>query len=269
MNILINSLNNMDININQDQDQDQDQDENQLNQDQLNQDLDQNEISDEEIECNCPSCLKWISKIKNEISLYKIFNGYITHKMYLVDYIKNENEIYIKIIGGLNKKNQQRESYQINLNLHYKNFTCTCKDFLYRSQMCKHIMFLVFKVTSKIMLFPHFRNEFLETKRLTSDQLNNFINIIESNKVWNSNYSLNTVNKQFKNPNLDINLDLCAICYEKLSTENSSEHSLLKCPECKKNVHEKCMEIWLTQQKTCVYCRSSVFSSYIKINIKK
>jgi hypothetical protein len=45
----------------------------------------------------------------------------------------------------------------------------------------------------------------------------------------------------------------CPICFE-LVVEGDGR---VNCPDCENHVHKECMEIWLTRNNTCVYCRSS------------
>jgi hypothetical protein len=72
--------------------------------------------------------------------------------------------------------------------------------------------------------------------------------------------------------------DECPICYDVLLNEEYSHRPksthqgdfkiemLLSCPDCKNYVHPKCMEKWLEYNKTCVYCRSDIWT---KLNEKK
>lgn len=211
--------------------------------------------------------LDWIDSITNidqQIILYKIFNDYNSHKIYLIESIYNENNLEIKLLGGLNKKNT-RDNYQIIINLQDKIFNCSCKDFLYRSNtknsICKHISFLVFKVASLFFDNNFNINIFLETKKLTESQFNKFKYIIDSNKLWNSKYALQTINTQFKNNDRNFSQDkLCPICYNEFNNE-----PLLNCPKCNNSIHEECMNIWLQYKKTCVYCRNDIWEDYQKI----
>ena len=53
----------------------------------------------------------------------------------------------------------------------------------------------------------------------------------------------------------------CPICYCTMGA-NDKDNPVIGCPECKNNVHAKCMQKWLTKRNTCVYCRSTAWINY-------
>lgn len=213
-----------------------------------------------------------IPNINQQTTLYKIFNDFDSHKFYIIESIYNTNDFEIKLLGGLNKKNI-RNNYFITLDLQDKTFKCSCKDFIYRSNnnnntICKHISFLIFRVT-RLFFNTNFNwtytrktiTIFLETKKLTEKQFNQFT---DNFKLHNNTYTLQNLNKQFKN-SLQNNYNLlqntlCPICLIKFNNNKS----LLQCPKCNNNVHEECMNIWLQCKKTCVYCRNDIWKNYNK-----
>lgn len=57
--------------------------------------------------------------------------------------------------------------------------------------------------------------------------------------------------------------DDCPICFEGLLGDQK-DHAIVGCPECKNNVHVKCITKWLQMNasKTCVYCRSPAWKQF-------
>ena len=56
----------------------------------------------------------------------------------------------------------------------------------------------------------------------------------------------------------------CPICFDII--ENNSNR--INCPDCKKHIHKECMDIWLSRNKTCVFCRSTMWKYYDKCFIQ-
>ena len=54
--------------------------------------------------------------------------------------------------------------------------------------------------------------------------------------------------------------DLCPICYDDMTISQGP----LSCPCCKNCIHKVCMEVWLENKDTCVYCRSDIWKTYEK-----
>lgn len=196
------------------------------------------------------------NKYQNDI-LSKLFNGSYG-KMYLVKYKKNEkNQIVIDILGSRNK--DYRSNYTVILHKEYYNFTCNCKDYIYRANVnnivCKHITFILCKVAC---IFDY---KYFISKRLSNCQLNAVINVIENDRIWNNtDISIKNINSNFEKNIRKLNKeDSCPICYDIFG-----DKELVSCPDCKGYIHKECMCIWLKTSKTCVCCRSNKFSNYIK-----
>jgi len=173
---------------------------------------------------------------------------------YLVDYIDTDNIHCIKILGDV-KNNGTREEY--NIKLHNKQFSCNCKDFIYRSKkydiVCKHISFLVCKVGNIYDI------NYYITKILSDTYYTQFINIITSKTLWDTDISINNINKKFKQNKKELSSDdVCPICYDELlNTE------IISCTNCNNYIHTHCIKVWLEKHNTCVYCRDTCFSNYI------
>lgn len=82
-----------------------------------------------------------------------------------------------------------------------------------------------------------------------------FINKINQQSELNSDYTSEPYKKNDKEQS-------CPICCEEFNAEGVS--NLLDCPQCKNSIHKECMEIWLTKNDNCVYCRKE-WADYILI----
>ena len=195
---------------------------------------------------------KFISEMDYNIEQKAILYNLKYSKHYLVDNENNENNeniINIIILGDI--KNNIRQRYTILFNKIKGNFICNCKDFQFRAHkkniVCKHISFIVCKVC-KVLDHNYFK-----TKKMSDDNIKYITEYITNKESW-------TINKEFLINKYDKN-DICGICCDTFNNTN-----VINCPECKNYVHKECIEIWLIRNKTCVYCRSNIFSNYEKIN---
>ena len=201
-------------------------------------------------------------------------------EIYLIDYIKNTSTDKKKantvgsftILGSMTKKG--RAQYEIRLYKQESNeprsFWCSCPDHKFNSAKkgtcCKHICMIVCKVAK--VLDPLF----FETKKLTDAQYTNLLSKLESRETLlteNCRPSGMVFNKITKALTED---DICPICYDEFNTpaldQCSSEVALtqipgvLSCPSCKNCMHQVCMEVWLENKDTCVFCRSDIWKNY-------
>jgi hypothetical protein len=59
--------------------------------------------------------------------------------------------------------------------------------------------------------------------------------------------------------------DECIICFDTLLGQK--EEMMVSCPVCHNIIHKLCMQKWLENgNKTCVYCRSTVWENTVKKN---
>lgn len=202
---------------------------------------------------------EFISKVENDHQsdiLLKLYCGR-SGNMYLSDYKFEEQIIRVEMLGSRTSKGC-REQYTISIN-NSNRVSCNCKDFTFRSNklgiVCKHICFILCKVSGIL------DTTFFETKKLTDFQFNKIKKILENNALWKNRYiSVKDINKEFQNNNNNFNpSDICPICCDSFQDKSKT----ISCPQCKNYIHEKCMSIWLERKKTCVYCRSEIFSDYI------
>lgn len=212
--------------------------------------------------------------IQQEKRYEKIF----TEPLYQIDFKQLDNKSIFVISGST------KNVYEVSL--HKKQFGCNCPDAKTWSRkhhvVCKHVCFVLFRVTKifnkkengiyfgKDTEFPTL---FFDTHKLSDneqDYVDSFLNkkqfgtdvISETLKMKYleriNNHSCSIFSQSTKVIDSD---DECPICYDKLL----SEDTLLSCPECKNHVHSKCMEKWLEYNKSCVYCRSEIWT---KLNDK-
>jgi hypothetical protein len=226
------------------------------------------DIQDEHNEVN----YRWINRDPNEITnlIETVKNDYqsdiilslftnLANKMYLVDHREDSFNIEIDLLGS-KKSSLKREKYTIIFNKSQADFTCNCKDFVYRAKsrdiVCKHITFIICKVLG---IYDHI---FFETKKLSQDYQKRMTRVIGGLGIWNNNeISVKHLNSEFiKNTVRKLNTeDLCPIC-----CDTFGDKEIISCPSCHQFVHKSCMDIWLKQSDKCIYCRSSKFINYIK-----
>lgn len=173
------------------------------------------------------------------IKKHKSENDNIVIKEILI----NNNCFNIKIIGNCKKK------YLLNFSSKENGgITCNCPDFMYRSNICKHIFFIIGKVSKCY-------NELNNIDKL--DDIYQYYSTISNGiklnkKIINSNKSAN--NNIIINNNVLLN-SKCSICQI-----NFSDNDLWKCNICKNIFHSTCInQWWLIDSKMkncCAVCRS-------------
>ena len=66
---------------------------------------------------------------------------------------------------------------------------------------------------------------------------------------------------KFKPTHITCTDELCPVCYQDME----KPEDLVRCPTCKNNMHEECINIWFrTGKSTCVMCRSEVWNEYLR-----
>ena len=71
-------------------------------------------------------------------------------------------------------------------------------------------------------------------------------------------YDKETSKTLFTNGKDICNDDDCSICYDILKNDKK----LVTCPTCKNWFHEHCVNRWLQNHETCVYCRSTIWKQF-------
>jgi len=224
---------------------------------------------------------RWVNRDPNEITelIETVKNDYqsdiilslftnLANKMYLVDHREDSFKIEVDLLGSKKKITSSslgggtpfREKYTIIFNKSEANFTCDCKDFVYRAKqrdiVCKHITFIICKVLGI------YDNTFFETKKLDLVYQRRMSRVISGSGIWyNNELSVKHLNSEFnKNTIRKLNIEeTCPICCDAFSNVKT-----ISCPECHQFVHKHCIDIWLERSDKCVYCRSNIFSNYVK-----
>jgi len=249
--------------------------------DQVN-DYDQHNDPDTSLGSVTPS---WVNRDPNEITslIETVKNDYqsdiilslftnLSNKMYLVDHREDSFKIELDLLGSKKKSASSRqrpslgggtltrEKYTVIFNKSQSNFTCNCKDFVYRAKsrdiVCKHITFIICKVLG---IYDH---TFFETKKLKLIYQKRMARIIGGSGIWHNNeISVKHINYKFnKNTVRKLNTEeTCPICCDAFSNVET-----ISCPECHQFVHKSCIDVWIETSKTCIYCRNSIWSNYIK-----
>jgi hypothetical protein len=179
-------------------------------------------------------------------SLTKLLDTDESNQIYLVNYKKNGKKYHSEftILGTL--RAGKRSEYKVIL-LNDGKFKCNCKDFKFNSsdRVCKHICFLMCRVAKM------YSKNFFTTHILTKEEFKKFTEI---------EFTIKNIENDFAPVESKAGED-CSICFDKLSLE-----AIIACPDCHNNIHKRCMEVWLEKNKTCLFCRSTSWGSYIKIS---
>lgn len=170
----------------------------------------------------------------------------LKQSMYLLEYNCDSNENYKFIVEGStinnytvqikfdkevsNGNNLFEEQY-----LHEKCLSCTCPDYKTRHQICKHIMFILFRV-----LQFDVNNEI----KITEFKERYIKNIVEKKNTLNDN----------ANDNDKFEIELCVICYEDITNRKYKSG----CKQCSGVYHTKCLSVWRRRNNSCPCCRISL-----------
>ncbi len=185
-----------------------------------------------------------------------------SEKLFLIKQFNNNSELNFEVVGST------KNIYKICIS--NNKFSCDCYDAKSWAKkynvLCKHICFTLFKVLKLKNI-----NNICKCKKLNNEEFKYAQSIIKQNNIDEDLISDDLINKYNKLLNsknnifsVDINSlnldDDCPICYETLDGE------LLKCPQCHNYMHNLCMKKWLQFNKSCVYCRSTIWSKYNESN---
>jgi hypothetical protein len=197
---------------------------------------------------------------------YKRFLKLSEDELYLIDF---NDKLEFHISGST------KNIYKVIMTGH--NFWCDCPDSKSWAKkyhvVCKHVCFVLFKVV-KLFSSSNIENignktQFFTTLNLSDEELDKIKLFIKNKSVSSDiiNQSLiDKYNKIANQPSINIfgnstksidQDDECPICYDILLSQDISK--LLSCPECKNYVHDGCMKKWLEYNKSCVYCRSTIW----------
>lgn len=207
-----------------------------------------------------------------------------TEPLYQIDFQQQEDKNIFFISGST------KNVYEVVLN--NRKFQCSCPDAKTWSKkhhvVCKHICFVLFRVSKMFVklgdkiYFGHDLDQsssFFDTHKLNDKErefMDNFLSKRQfgtdvMNEGLKEKYlervNITTTSQIFQKSTKVLEMtDECPICYDVLLNEEYTIEMLLSCPECKNYVHPKCMSKWLEYNKSCVYCRSDIWT---KLNEKK
>lgn len=142
---------------------------------------------------------------------------------------------------------------------------CDCPDFKTHCQkhdvVCKHIVFLLFRVLKETSLLFFSDNKFDETAiaRVLQSSRPLICRATELKAEMQKDYAKASLGPDFSvNRQVDPDDD-CPICFDSLNRARCCQ-----CPDCQNVLHIACVVKWLStsHHKSCVYCRSSVWSRF-------
>jgi Ring finger domain len=181
-----------------------------------------------------------------------------------IDKLK-EDEFYLIGFDGKEEilmTGSKKDVYTVNLKKN-GSMTCNCPDSKNHAKkhgvVCKHVCFIYLKICKGTDM------EFFDHKKLNDSNLEK---LKARTKALTNSDIAKTMYKSYLNQTTKVDgfdkatkveaadEEFCPICFDDLS------ENVKYCPECSKPVHEKCIEKWLQQHNTCIYCRSDVWKQY-------
>ena len=215
-----------------------------------------------------------ITNLDQASILSNLINPLKKDEVYLMDYVKNISTEKKKanlignftILGSMTKKGRTEYDIKLFNSNEPKSFWCSCPDHKFNSTKkgtcCKHICMIVCKV-AKIL-----DSNFFETKKLSEEQYNSLLIKLDSREILLTENCYPS-DPAFQNTKVLMDDDVCGICYDDLNVFNDTSNTLsvkiLSCPCCKNCTHQTCMEVWLENKDTCVFCRSDIWKNYNKV----
>lgn len=152
-------------------------------------------------------------------------------------------------------------------------FTCSCPDMdkvLPTQRVCKHICFVLFRVLKHPLAEK--ARFFGAQCTLTPEQTHSLVEVCMQRR-FALNAGVEPANVLTFGAQKAVEVgDECPICYMAFASDafdaSVGVGGMVGCPDCKNNVHKRCMEKWLETRHTCIYCRSGVWRQYYKTRYK-
>ena len=201
------------------------------------------------------------------------FQKVFSDNLYLLKIVKNKYDFIFNISGSTHNI----YSVKIINNQEHNHIFCNCPDMKKRCSLhnvlCKHILFIIFKV---VKLFKYCNslssitlNEdgelFLSNKTLSKDHIeiiSVFIDVFNFDSdvdFVNVDYitKFNELKPKIKDSNKITNVTNCVICFDDFTPEwiKANDDLLSKCLVCVGMFHIECLNKWLEHNNTCPYCR--------------
>ena len=174
------------------------------------------------------------------------FRG-LTQPLYIVEYYKVTNPIIRKydVMGSTGNV--------YNVTIKQKPL-CSCPDFQTRRIRCKHIYFILIKV---MKIYRHMEDIKKFTKSQLLDLFKNIPKITTSLMITDEQKETYDKYKKIdKKQSIIIKqkpvTDICPICLDDLDNKEELDYCKYSCGN---NVHKQCINMWLKNKKTCIYCR--------------
>jgi len=131
-----------------------------------------------------------------------------------------------------------------------KCVSCTCPDFIRRNKLCKHIIFIIYKVYKQNIIDIGNIKNIDDTENIDSPN-KNFLDLLKknnNNKNENENENKNKNIKDF----LVKFIGSCAICFDDVDDGYNDN----KCRICVGIFHSDCIRRWILNKNNCPLCRS-------------
>lgn len=203
---------------------------------------------------------------------YERYNKSRHEEFYLIGYQIDDDILTISVTGST------KNVYTMTMK--GDDLTCDCPDGHVHGKKykvkCKHICFLLFKVTkifklegqqTTLLQQTQKPSQFFDTLRLTEQEKSlihtYFINCPKGliNTQLQEQYQkiIRQTPSQFDHRTKPFDeKDTCPICCDLYG----SIDSVKSCPVCQNYVHLACIKQWLVHNVTCVFCRSDCWSSF-------
>jgi hypothetical protein len=200
------------------------------------------------------------NKKKMKHDQLKRFNKLSTDEFYLLDHnsISSGSEFYEFTISGSTKN-----VYKVKLYNSGKTF-CNCPDFLGHAKragcVCKHVCF----VLSRVLKYND--QSFYDTLTFDCEKVKDLCTCLSIDScLINLSLTDKYIDLKDNQPNFNKYREIkedddCPICYMELGS--GSDLCILGCPACLGAIHKKCMEKWLSNKKSCCYCRNNIWEKY-------
>lgn len=154
----------------------------------------------------------------------------------------NEPNFQVNVLGSTKKPYQ--------LYFFTDGVECTCMDFKLRHRICKHLFFIIGKVSQSNQIYENIKTLDDFTPAILKEIKDNLNKRIDAQKQeqYNSNDNQISIERD----------DYCAICMEDFEQQQN-----LKCETCEHVFHQLCLQSWWNvnyqNANHCAMCRSKSF----------
>lgn len=191
-----------------------------------------------------------------------------TQEIYLVRLDINDDFIIFHILGST------KRVYKITFKKS-ENPKCSCPDHAIHRHICKHILFVLFKILNMEDVNDWFSiTDFQQLSQEVQQKLPHLTNVVADAYYANKyNEYLDNLEEQQQSKKKDVvvnpiqcvetilirNTD-CCVCLCEL--DQLATNDIMLCATCQNGIHKKCWNQWVYfhkhEMKRCVYCRTLV-----------